>query len=504
MLSRLRPALLQRSMATAAPRSLLAIYQEAVDKKEIHADVVQVKALSHLQRLQEDVLSMDLTPAPKVEEATSMFASWFGKDETPAPKARTSPKGVYMYGGVGCGKTFLMDMFFDNLPIESKRRVHFHKFMLEVHEKMHQLRKEGLHEDPIPHITKELVETSRVICFDEFQVTDVADALILRRLFSAMIEAGSIVVATSNRPPTDLYKNGLQRDLFLPFIALLQETSVVHSLEESSTDYRKLKGEDEVEHVYRSPITATNQRLFHEHFKLLTKGDAIEPVKLQTQGRTVAVEQAAIREKVCLMSFADLCDKPLGAADYLVIGEAFDTVFVEDIPLLDISNRNTTRRFITFVDCMYEKKVQLYCLAAALPMDLLVQNAGSKNVLDEAFAFDRTVSRLMEMQSEEYVTKAMDAEKPDRFELLQELRNKEILYDDVKRLWNEYNTNADGYLEVRVLLEDISELHVGHRNVPAQALEHIFREYNKKQPRLSFEQFQAFWKARGLTMWWAV
>ncbi|EQC28520.1 hypothetical protein SDRG_13848 [Saprolegnia diclina VS20] len=505
-LRRLHPLLLHRTFASSA-RPLLDIYQEAVTKQEIRADAVQVKALVHLQRLQDEVLDMDLsTPAAiAIEEPTSMFSAWFGAKEARVPEKKASPKGVYMHGGVGCGKTFLMDMFYDNLPIESKRRVHFHKFMLEVHEKMHTLRKAGLHEDPIPHITKELVATSRVICFDEFQVTDVADALILRRLFSAMIEAGSIVVATSNRPPTDLYKNGLQRDLFLPFIALLQETSVVHSLDESSTDYRKLKGEDEVEHVYRQPLTEANRRLFYEHFKLFTKGDAIEPVKLHTQGRTVNVEHAAIREKVCQVTFSELCDKPLGAADYLALGEAFDTVFVQDIPLLDISNRNTTRRFITFVDCMYEKKVQLYCLADALPMHLLVQNPESKSVLDEAFAFDRTVSRLLEMQSEEYVTKAIDAQKPDRFELLETLRVKEILYDDVKRLWNGYNTNANGFLEqheMRVLLEDINELHDGSRDVPPQVLEEIFREYTKKVPRLTFPQFQAFWKAKGLTKWW--
>ncbi|RHY28589.1 hypothetical protein DYB32_005856 [Aphanomyces invadans] len=319
--------------------------------------------------------------------------------------------------------------------------------MLEVHANMHQLRKEGHVGDPIPHLTAELMQTSRVLCFDEFQVTDVADALILRRLFSAMIDAGSIVVATSNRPPTDLYKNGIQRDLFLPFIDLLQTSCVVHSLEASSTDYRKLKGQAQLHEMYRHPLNDANHRLFYESFKTLANvrcNETIRSMKLRTQGRVVDVPHAAPKHNVCLLSFTDVCDKPLGAADYLAIAEAFHTVFLQDIPRMHVQYVNQTRRFITFVDCMYDKKVQLYCLADAAPNDLVVPDESTKNVIDEAFAFDRTVSRLLEVRA---------------------LRRPFV---------------------VQVLVEDILELQDGARGVNPARLEPLFSVHDS----LAFARFQ--------------
>ncbi|ETV79947.1 hypothetical protein, variant 1 [Aphanomyces astaci] len=386
-----------------------------------------------------------------------------------------------------------MDMFFDNLPLQSKRRVHFHKFMLEVHANMHKLRQEGHVGDPIPHLTADLMRTSRVLCFDEFQVTDVADALILRRLFSAMIDAGSIVVATSNRPPTDLYKNGLQRVLFLPFIDLLEHSCVVHSLEASSTDYRKLKGQAQLHEMYRHPLNEANSRLFYESFKTLVNNEVVRSVKLCTQGRVVDVPHAAPKHKVCLLSFPDMCDKPLGAADYLVIAEAFHTVFLQDIPRLHVHNLNQTRRFITFVDCMYDKKVQLYCAADAAPMDLLVQGTSSKHVIDEMFAFDRTVSRLLEMQSESYGTLSASTDLPStshRLAFLRKLQHKpQLHYLDVKCIWDLYNPTQATELEcheVHVLLEDLLELHVGVRDLNSARVDPLFR----LRDTLSFARFQ--------------
>ncbi|KAF0695775.1 Aste57867_13426 [Aphanomyces stellatus] len=488
-------------------RSLLDIYRDAVSSNEILEDQVQLKALQHLQNLQTELLATPLpAPVAKKDETTS-FWDRFRTSEPAAPKKATNvPKGVYLYGGVGCGKTFIMDMFYDNLPLTSKRRVHFHKFMLEIHEKMHVLRKEGHEGDPIPHLAAELLETSRVLCFDEFQVTDVADALILRRLFSSMIDAGSIVVATSNRPPTDLYKNGLQRDLFLPFIDLLQASCVVHSLEASSTDYRKLKGQAPLHEMYRFPLSdERTQRSFFESFKSLANNEPVGRVTLRTQGRAVEVTQAAPKHKVCLVSFADMCDKPLGAADYLVIADAFHTVFLQDIPRLTVANRNQTRRFITFVDCMYDKKVQLYCLADAPPAQLLVQDDASKNVIDEVFAFDRTVSRLMEMQSESYGTLST-LELPTtshRLAFLNKLKHKQLNYLDMKSIWDMYNVDRNDYLEsheLQVLLEDVYELHMGNRDLPKEALQHFFH----LRDTTDFKRFRRALTAVGLEEWWEI
>jgi predicted ATPase len=247
----------KRSWGTLRSRALssvtegpLFLYEQAIARNEIQSDDLQLAALVPLQKLHTQLHEYKLPLVDALpplgttsgDGDTGFFSSIFG-GSAPEPAALapvSQPEGVYLWGGVGCGKTYIMDLFFDAAPLERKSRVHFHSFMLDIHNRMHALRKGGLREDPIPHITREILNDSVLLCFDEFQVTDVADALILRRLFAHMMEMGMVVVATSNRPPTDLYKNGLQRELFVPFIDYLEESMVVHGME-SQTDYRMVK-----------------------------------------------------------------------------------------------------------------------------------------------------------------------------------------------------------------------------------------------------------------------
>ncbi|GAB9463659.1 hypothetical protein Gpo141_00001109 [Globisporangium polare] len=384
-------------------------YRSLVDEGKITYDPVQVCAVRHFDLLYDQLAQYG---GPTRNAAKAAHSSWWqrltGSDlisdaATDSHETATTPKGLYIHGGVGCGKTFVMDMFFDAVPIEKKMRVHFHKFMLDIHKKMHQLRVEGRREDPIPFIADDLLRNSWLLCFDEFQVTDVADALILRRLFSALLERDFVMVATSNRPPSELYKNGLQRDLFLPFIDLLSEKCDVVSLVESETDYRAVKGAHHAHNVYNFPLTPEARASFDYEFDNQCQGEEPVETHLSTQGRRVRVPLAAVEAGVCQFSFDDLCGKPLGAADYIAIAKSFSVIFVRDIPILKLEMINQMRRFITFVDCMYDKGVRLHCLAGASAIDLYQLDGASKSHVDEVFAFDRTVSRLLEMGSEAYL-----------------------------------------------------------------------------------------------------
>jgi len=351
------------TLATAIPSSqhtLHAVYKQRADGGDVTYDPVQVRAVHHLDALYDEVLQYG---GPKPNAEVSSSSGWWqkltGKSGATQEEAVDAPKGLYLYGGVGCGKTFVMDMFFDNVPVERKLRVHFHEFMLDIHKQMHELRRQGFHEDPIPHIADKLLEDSWLLCFDEFQVTDVADALILRRLFSALLARGFVMVATSNRPPSDLYKNGLQRELFVPFIDLLGQRCNVVSLEDSTTDYRVLKGQTHATNVYEYPITPDTRAAFDYEFMAYCNGEETVETYVTTQGRKVRVPEAAVNAGACRFSFRDLCDKPLGAADYLAIAKAFSVVFVSDIPVLTAERFNLMRRFITFVDCMYDRGVRV-------------------------------------------------------------------------------------------------------------------------------------------------
>ena len=357
---------------------------------EIHADPVQERAVQKLQALYEQLLAIIDHPAPKKGLLARLG---FGASAKPP----AGPHGLYIWGPVGRGKSMLMDLFFEDVPMEKKRRVHFHEFMLEVQERLHRRREQLAAKgappeaDTIVPIAREIAADARLLCFDEFQVTNIADAMILARLFETLFDEGVTVVATSNRPPDDLYKNGLQRERFLPFIELVKQRLDVIELD-SDHDYRmnRLRNFD----VYLTPLGAWATAKLDEAFRALSGGSDGHPRVLRTQGRDVEVPRAA--PGVAMAHFMDWCAKPMGAADFLCIAEHFHTVIVAEIPKMGPDSKDKAVRFITMIDTFYEKKVKFICSAAAAPATLYVDGEGS-------FEFERTVSRLMEMQSPEYL-----------------------------------------------------------------------------------------------------
>jgi cell division protein ZapE len=314
--------------------------------------------------------------------------------------ARSEPiRGLYVWGSVGRGKSMLMDMFFETAQVQRKRRVHFHAFMADVHARIHawrQERKAGRAnggDDPIAPVAEALAREAWLLCFDEFTVTDIADAMILGRLFAALFEQGVVVVATSNVAPDDLYKDGLNRALFLPFIHLLHQHMDVVRLA-ARTDFRLEKLRDSS--VYCVPADDRARAALSQAFESLTGRPHGSPTTLRVLGHPVGVPEAAAN--VARFSFADLCEKPLGATDFLAVARAFHTVVLDDIPIIEANQRNEVKRFINLIDALYDRHVKLIASAAAEPQDLYL---GRDN--REAFEFERTASRLIEMRSPEYL-----------------------------------------------------------------------------------------------------
>jgi cell division protein ZapE len=305
------------------------------------------------------------------------------------------PQGLYIFGGVGRGKSMLMDLFFLAAPVAKKRRVHFHAFMLEVHDSLHRRRQAGeAGGDPIPPLAREIGDSAWLLCFDEFHVSNIADAMLLGRLFEALFDLGIVVVATSNLAPDDLYAGGLQRDRFLPFIDLLKARMDILELD-GAVDYRLKRLKDLS--VYHHPLGARASAALDQAFERMTDGATATAATMIVQGRRLTVPRTA--NGVARMSYAELCEQPLGAADYLEIARHFHTVIIDDVPKMSADQRNEARRFMILIDALYEHKVNLLMSAAASPERLY--EAG-----DGAPEFKRTASRLIEMQSIDYLAKA--------------------------------------------------------------------------------------------------
>ncbi len=330
----------------------------------------------------------------RLSRKSSALGWLFGKQE----KAEMPLKGLYIWGSVGRGKSMLMDMFFDALPHKRKRRAHFNDFMQDAQERIHAHRQafkkgEVSEEDPIPVVGRAMAENVGVLCFDEFTVTDIADAMILGRLFETLFEEGVTIVATSNVEPQNLYRDGLNRKIFLPFIDLLLENVDVFELG-SRTDYRLEKLNRAP--VYLTPVNDKNRKIFDTSWLELSGTEAGAPETLELRGREFVIDRTG--NNTARLSFDDLCKTARSAEDYLALARRFHTIFIEDVPVMDREDQNAAKRFILLIDTLYDNHIRIVVLAAADPDKLYVAKSGT-----ESFEFARTASRLIEMQSVEYI-----------------------------------------------------------------------------------------------------
>ncbi len=362
--------------------SPLSQYREQIATGKMRHDPVQALAVEKLQSLHNALKSYEPS------EGESGWKQRFGLGR----RREDSPQGLYIYGGVGRGKSMLMDMFFDSAPVMEKRRVHFHAFMQEVHTRMAGFRAAEIRvDDPIPAVAKAIAKDAVLLCFDELQIKDITDAMIVGRLFEGLFQAGVVMVATSNRPPRDLYKDGLQKEQFDPFIALIESKMDLLELA-GRTDYR-------LEHmraldIYITPDDAIARGKLEAAFHRLTHGANAHEAVISVQGRKVEIPKAS--EGIAMLAFDDICGKPLGPADYLEISRRYHTLIIAGIPQMSAQMKDVARRFVTLIDAMYEGHVKLICSSDVEPQALYVQGEGT-------FEFERTASRLIEMQSESYI-----------------------------------------------------------------------------------------------------
>jgi protein AFG1 len=428
--------MLRSSRVVATPSKA---YSRMIGSGAIRHDERQVIAMKELDRVYNDLLAFKKSPkgaikrdvaiAPPSHLGHTPFSFFQKAQKVEAKKAAgvsvmhplSDVKGLYMYGGVGCGKTMMMDILYNEAPIEKKMRVHFHQFMLDVHSTMHSIRQKKRSDqaaiDPFDEVAQRMVTSAELLCFDELVIADISDAMIMRRLFDSFYRIGVCAVFTSNRRPDELYKGGLNRESFLPFISLIKDRCVVYNLD-STVDYR-LSGQ--AGETYLAPMNSENDRRFDETIKKLTKGERMVPRTLRVFGRDVRVPRSA--GGVCQFTFAELCGSELSTADYSVIAKAFHTMLLEHVPAIGPNDSDVKRRFIALVDTLYQHKVKLVVYAEVAPQ-MLESTRGSTllsgglkdteqhsvfeigqlvNEKEGSFQMERCVSRLVEMSSVEYL-----------------------------------------------------------------------------------------------------
>lgn len=373
----------------SAPDTVVGRYAALVASGAIDRDPVQEEIAARLDQVTADLLAR---PAPT--RPSRRLGLLFGRREPPPEPV----KGLYLWGEVGRGKTMLMDIFFETVPILEKRRSHFLSFMADTHGRLQRVRREIASgvlkgDDPVPPVAEEIARETRLLCFDEFSVTDIADAMILGRLFTQLFLRGVVLVATSNVEPRNLYRDGVNRGHFLPFIELLSSHVDVIRID-ISTDYRltKLAGRP----VYFTPLGRQADEDMQTLWKGLTGTDRGSPVAMDVLGRSVVIPEAVAG--VARASFDDLCAHALGASDYLALAAKFHTLFLKNVPPLSADVRNETKRFITLIDALYDNHNRLVISAAAEPTQLFTGTDGT-----EAFEFQRTASRLIEMRSTSWI-----------------------------------------------------------------------------------------------------
>lgn len=446
----------------SAPNWVDEVLQKRIERGKIKSDAAQARAAKRLTKLQKalvgysnaDIIHMvrarnkleqehleKKSQAQQVGDVREKAEETMNVFSNIAPQI---PRGLYIYGQVGTGKSMLMDTFYRECPVEKKRRVHFHAFLQEVHQRIHLLKQRDLKErgrsfhvdtsdahNPILRIAHDFADEITLLCFDEFQVTDVADALILSQFFSTLFQRGTVVVATSNRPPSELYEGGINRSYFMPFIDLLERHCIVHQLK-SEVDYRMLLA-DETNDFFLIDPYMDNKEAVDKMFATLLDGTIPMSIDLQVSAtRILKVHKAHPGGLVGRFTFAELCQADLGASDYRVLAQHFDVVILENIPLLNLKEHNRARRFITLIDELYEQKCALFCSAVQDPHNLFVNSTSIEPAIDSieikvgerfgidtaqssgrtigelasvkelSFAFRRAASRLVEMCSKNW------------------------------------------------------------------------------------------------------
>jgi cell division protein ZapE len=359
--------------------SLSAAYKKFKAEQNLQDDPIQAKLISRLEVYGKSLQQSNswLTPLSKLRKVLDTQIS--------------SCNGMYIWGGVGRGKSMIMNLFYDNLALDEKLRVHFHQFMLDIHEELNKLREQDS-SAPLLQLAKQISAKYKLLCLDELQINNVADAMIVGRLFTSLMDNGVFVVFTSNRPPQDLFKDGLQRERFIPFIELLEARTEIYSLD-GPIDYR-LQKLSSLNKFYHYPLGKSADKFIADVIlKLCGKGKLASKEILIADNRKLQVLEC--RDTLAIFTFEELCSRPMSAADYIAICKNFSTVIIKNIPKLSQDNHNEALRFITLIDCFYEHKTKLICSAEAAPEELY---KGNKN----RFEFDRTISRLNEMKSLEY------------------------------------------------------------------------------------------------------